>query len=63
MPKITYLAPDGTEYIVEAAIGESLMTVALDNSIPGIDGDCGGECACGTCHVILAQAWFDKTGY
>ena len=53
MPKITYVATDGTEYSVEADIGESLMTVALDNSVPGIDGDCGGNCACATCHIYV----------
>ena len=53
MPKIIYVATDGTEYPVDANIGETLMTVALDNSVPGIDGDCGGNCACATCHIYV----------
>ncbi len=53
MPKITFVAIDGTEYPVEAANGDNLMTVAVDNSVPGIDGDCGGNCACATCHIYV----------
>ena len=62
MPKITYIENDGTEHVVEANVGDSLMMTALDNSVPGIDGDCGGECACGTCHMIVADEWFGNTG-
>ena len=53
MPKITYVEPDGTEHHVEAGIGETIMSVALDNPVPGIDGDCGGNCACATCHLYV----------
>jgi len=53
MPKITYVEPDGTEHHVEAGVGETLMSVALDNAVPGIDGDCGGNCACATCHLYV----------
>ncbi|QHS10038.1 2Fe-2S iron-sulfur cluster-binding protein [Sinimarinibacterium sp. NLF-5-8] len=62
MGKITFIEHDGTEHVVEFEAGSSLMRIAVDNLIPGIDGDCGGECACGTCHLIVAQEWFDKTG-
>ena len=62
MGKITFIEHDNTEHVVDFDAGSSLMQVAVDNSIPGIDGDCGGECACGTCHVIFAGEWFDKAG-
>lgn len=62
MGKITFIEHDNTEHVAEFEVGTSLMQIAVDNAIPGIDGDCGGECACGTCHVIVAEEWFDKTG-
>jgi 2Fe-2S ferredoxin len=62
MPKITFFEHDGTRHDVEATAGQSLMRAAVDNGVPGIDADCGGECACATCHVYVDPAWFDKTG-
>ena len=62
MGKITFIEHDGTEHVVEFKAGASLMQIAVENMIPGIDADCGGECACGTCHVIVADEWYDKTG-
>lgn len=53
MAKITYVEFDGTEHVVDATVGETLMSTALENSIPGIDGDCGGNCACATCHLFV----------
>jgi ferredoxin, 2Fe-2S len=62
MAKITYREYDGTEHAVEVDNGLSVMQGAVRNGIPGIDGDCGGECACGTCHVHLDAHWLHKTG-
>jgi 2Fe-2S ferredoxin len=62
MPKITYIQPDGTENIVEAKVGWSVMEGAIKNRVRGIDADCGGACACATCHVYVDEAWTDKTG-
>lgn len=62
MNKIIFIAHDLTEHVVGFESGASLMQIAVDNAIPGIDADCGGECACGTCHVIIADEWFEKTG-
>jgi 2Fe-2S ferredoxin len=62
MAKITYVAHDGTERTVEAKNGMSVMEVAVNNSIPGIDADCGGACACATCHVYVDDAFLAKTG-
>lgn len=62
MGTITFVEHDGTEHQVELDSGKSLMQIAIDNGIPSIDADCGGECACGTCHVILEEKWIGKVG-
>ena len=53
MGSITFIEHNGTQHAVDLEPGKSLMQIALDNGIPGIDADCGGVCACGTCHVIV----------
>ncbi|MFO1117137.1 MAG: 2Fe-2S iron-sulfur cluster-binding protein [Beijerinckiaceae bacterium] len=60
MPKVRYVAHDGTERVVDVPVGESVMRGAVANSIPGIDADCGGQCACATCHVYVDPAWVGK---
>jgi ferredoxin, 2Fe-2S len=62
MPKITYVEYSGREHRVEVPLGRSVMRGAVDNSIPGIDADCGGECACATCHVYVDESWLGATG-
>ena len=62
MPKITYIEHGGREHRVEVAVGLSVMRGAVDNNIPGIDADCGGECACATCHVYVEDGWLAATG-
>jgi 2Fe-2S ferredoxin len=62
MPKITYIEHDGTEHPIEVPLGRSVMQGAVDNNVPGIDADCGGECACATCHVYIDAAWLHKVG-
>ena len=62
MSNITFVEHDGTEHVVEIEAGKSLMQIAMDNGVPGIDADCGGACACGTCHVIVEKSWMDRTG-
>ena len=62
MPKITYIEFDGTEHVVEVKKGLSVMEGAIKNNVPGIDADCGGACACATCHVYVDEAWRGKTG-
>jgi len=62
MPKIKFLTSDGTEYVVTVQSGTSAMEAAVQNLVPGIDADCGGAAACGTCHVYVDPAWFEKTG-
>ena len=62
MPKITLIEYDGQAHIIEAESGKSLMQNALDNMVPGIDADCGGGCACGTCHCFIEESWSGTTG-
>ena len=62
MPKITYTDHEGTARTVEAEVGESVMQAARRNDVPGIDADCGGVCACATCHVYVDAAWLPKVG-
>lgn len=60
MAKITFIDQGGTKREVEARAGQSIMEVAVANMIPGIDADCGGACACATCHVYVDDAWKAK---
>jgi 2Fe-2S ferredoxin len=62
MPKVTYIEANGAEHIVDVPEGVSAMEGALQNGVPGIDGDCGGQAACATCHVFVDPAWLDRTG-
>ncbi len=62
MPKITYIEHDGREHTAEVKPGLSVMEGAIRNNVPGIDADCGGACACATCHVYVDAAWTEKTG-
>ena len=62
MPKITFIQFDGTETSIDADVGSTIMNTALDNLIPGIDADCGGECSCATCHVLVDENWMEKVG-
>lgn len=60
MPSVTYVEHNGTRRTVEVPDGLSLMEGALKHRIPGIEGDCGGACACATCHVYVDPAWCDR---
>ena len=62
MPKITYIDASGTARTVDAVLGSTVMETALRNAIPGIEAECGGACACATCHVYVDEAWREKTG-
>ncbi|MEL7129026.1 MAG: 2Fe-2S iron-sulfur cluster-binding protein [Pseudomonadota bacterium] len=62
MAKVTFIDHEGNERPIEARNGETVMEVAVKNSIPGIDADCGGACACATCHVYVDEAFLDKVG-
>ena len=60
MVKITYIEFNGTEHIVDVETGMTVMEGARDNNIPGIEADCGGACACSTCHVYVDASWVNK---
>ena len=62
MPRVTFIEHDGTEHEVDAVVDRSLMRAAVDNGVPGIDADCGGQCACATCHVYVEPEWLARTG-
>jgi len=60
MPRIKYIEHNGKEHEVEVPVGWTVMEGAVKNLIPGIDADCGGACACATCHVYVDPAWIEK---
>ena len=62
MIKVTFIDTSGKARQVEASEGATLMEAAIKNAIPGIDAECGGACACATCHVYVAAGWMDKVG-
>lgn len=62
MSKITFVEFNGTEHTHEGETGMSVMEIAIQNSVPGIDADCGGACACATCHVFVREAWREIIG-
>lgn len=62
MATVTFIEQNGTEHKVEANNDMTLMEAAVKNLVPGIDADCGGACACATCHVYVEPDWVEKTG-
>jgi len=60
--KLTYVAFDGTRFEVEAENGSTVMENAIRNAVPGIEAECGGACACATCHVYVDAAWTALVG-
>jgi 2Fe-2S ferredoxin len=62
MPKITFTDSQGTARVVEGETGSTVMETALKHGVPEIEAECGGACACATCHVYVADGWFEKTG-
>jgi 2Fe-2S ferredoxin len=62
MPKITYVDHAGTARTVEGDVGSTVMEAAIRNNVPGIDAECGGACACATCHVYVDAAWAEVVG-
>ncbi len=60
MPKITFVTPDGERHKVDVDNGYSVMEAAINNNIDGIVAECGGACACATCHGYIDEAWTAK---
>ncbi len=62
MTKVIYIDGDGTKYEVEGTNGSTVMEVAIRNNVPRIEAECGGACACATCHVYVDDAWRERVG-
>lgn len=60
MPKLTFIHPDGSQRVVDAPIGKSVMEAARAADIRGIRAECGGECACSTCHCYVDSSWIER---
>ena len=60
MPRVTYIMPNGDRHEVDVEKGYSVMEGAIDNNIDGIVAECGGACACATCHSYIDAAWIEK---
>jgi 2Fe-2S ferredoxin len=60
MVKITFIDAGGQSKTVEAEEGSTVMEAAIRNDVPGIEAECGGACACATCHVYVDEAWVEK---
>lgn len=62
MVKITFIDSENNSRTIDAELGSTVMESAIKNDIPGIEAECGGACACATCHVYVDEAWQEKTG-
>lgn len=62
MVKITFIDTAGAARTVEGEVGSTVMETAIKNGVPGIEAECGGACACSTCHVYIDDAWREKVG-
>ena len=62
MPKITFIDFAGASRTIDAENGATVMETAIKNDVPGIEAECGGACACATCHVYVDEAWREKVG-
>jgi len=62
MPKVTYVAVDGSRATVDATAGDSVMATAVRNGVSGIVGECGGNMSCATCHVYVATEFAERVG-
>jgi 2Fe-2S ferredoxin len=62
MAKITFIGADGTRYEVDAENGSTVMENAIRDGVPGIEAECGGACACATCHVYVGEEWRSAAG-
>ena len=60
MPRITYIDPDGGRHDLDVAVGSTVMEGAIDNNVPGVLAECGGACACATCHVYVGTEWASR---
>ena len=62
MVKITFIDAQGTARTVDGEVGSTVMETAVRNGVPGIEAECGGACACATCHVYVEEEWREAAG-
>ncbi|MFC4296270.1 2Fe-2S iron-sulfur cluster-binding protein [Novosphingobium tardum] len=62
MIEIDFIDPAGKTQRVFTREGYTLMEAAVRSGVPGILAECGGACACATCHVVIDAAWTDRVG-
>jgi ferredoxin, 2Fe-2S len=62
MAKITFIESTGTARTVDGEIGSTVMETAIKNGVPEIEAECGGACACSTCHLYIGEGWMEKVG-
>ena len=62
MTKIVFIGRDGVRYELDAESGSTVMETAVKAGVPGIEAECGGACACATCHVYVDESWAERTG-
>ena len=62
MTRLTFISHDGARFEVSAVNGSTVMEAAIKNAVPGIEAECGGACACATCHVYVDDAWTSAAG-
>jgi ferredoxin, 2Fe-2S len=62
MAKITFVEHNGTRHEVSAENGSTVMEAAIRHSVPGIEAECGGACACATCHIYIDPSWAAAVG-
>ena len=62
MPQVKFIEFNGTKHNIDANNGDSIMVTATSNLVPGIDADCGGECSCATCHVLISAKVAGEAG-
>ena len=60
MPKVIFVDPEGARHEVDVEVGTTVMEAAIDNDVPGIVAECGGACACATCHAYVDENWFAR---
>jgi 2Fe-2S ferredoxin len=62
MVEINFIDHTGERHQVQATVGMTVMEAAVQNRVPGIDAECGGACACATCHVYIEPDWQEAVG-
>lgn len=60
MPKVTFVDAEGVRHEVDVEVGNTIMEAAIDNDVPGIVAECGGACACATCHAYVDEEWIAR---